>query len=185
MLKTISKTMNDLRLNFAVWPAITTLLLTGCMVGPKYHAPSPSAAATAPPVVYKESPTQFQDADGWKVAEPQDAMLRGKWWEIYNDPELNALEDRLNIDNQNIKQFFENFMEARTLIAEARAQLYPTLTTAPSYSRSRSSSNLGTSGVANPGHQSSVGTLGLDASWAPDLWGRCAAQSTSSSTTLS
>ena len=58
------------------------------MVGPKYHPPSPSATATAPPAVYKESPTQFQDTDGWKVAQPQDAMLHGKWWEIYNDPEL-------------------------------------------------------------------------------------------------
>src|ERR1700730_129226 len=150
MSKTTSKTMNDLRLRSAVWPAITTLLLTGCMVGPKYHAPAPSAAATAPPVAYKESPTQFQDTDGWKVAQPQDAMLHGKWWEIYGDPELNALEDKLNINNQNIKQFFENFMEARTLIAQARSQLYPTVGTAPSYSRSRSSSNLGTSGTANP-----------------------------------
>ena len=130
------------------------------------------ATAQAPPATYKESPTQFQDADGWKVAQPQDAMLRGKWWEIYNDPELNALEDRLNIDNQNIKQFFENFMEARTLIAQARSQLFPTLTTAPSYSRSRTSSNLGTSTLANPGHESSVGSLGLDASWEPDLWGK-------------
>ena len=61
--------------------------------------------AQAPPATYKESPTQFPDADGWKVAQPQDAMLRGKWWEIYNDPELNALEDKLNIDNQTIKQY--------------------------------------------------------------------------------
>jgi NodT family efflux transporter outer membrane factor (OMF) lipoprotein len=154
----------------AVCSAIPTLFLTGCLVGPKYHVPP--ATAQAPPAAYKESPTQFRDADGWKVADPQDAMLRGKWWEIYNDPELNALEDRLNIDNQNIKQFFENFMEARTLIAEARAQLYPTLTTAPSYSRSLSSSNLGSSSIANPGHESSIGTLGLDASWEPDLWGK-------------
>jgi len=106
------------------------------------------------------------------VAQPQDAMLRGKWWEIYNDPELNALEDQLNINNQTIKQYFENFMEARTLIAQARSQLFPTLTTAPSYSRSRSSSNLGNSTVANPGRESSIGTLGLDASWEPDLWGK-------------
>jgi NodT family efflux transporter outer membrane factor (OMF) lipoprotein len=140
------------------------------MVGPKYH--TPPAVAQAPPVTYKESPTQFQDTDGWKVAQPQDAMLHGKWWEIYNDPELNALEDKLNIDNQNIKQFFENFMEARTLIAQARSQLYPTLSTAPSYSRSRTSSNLGTSATANPGHESSVGSLGLEASWEPDLWGK-------------
>jgi NodT family efflux transporter outer membrane factor (OMF) lipoprotein len=140
------------------------------MVGPKYHAPP--AIATAPPSAYKESPTQFQDTDGWKVAQPQDAMLHGKWWEIYNDQELNALEEKLTIDNQNIRQFFENFMEARTLIAEARSQLYPTATVSPLYSRSRSSSNLGVSGTANPGHETSLGSLPANISWEPDLWGR-------------
>jgi NodT family efflux transporter outer membrane factor (OMF) lipoprotein len=168
----MSKTMIDFRLKFAVCPAITTLLLTGCMVGPKYHAPSPSATATAPPVSYKESPTQFQDTDGWKVAQPQDAMLHGKWWEIYNDPELNALEDKLNIDNQNIKQFFENFMTARTLIAEARSQLYPTVGTAPAYQASQSSSNLTNASSANIGRTSSIASLPFDVSWAPDLWGK-------------
>jgi NodT family efflux transporter outer membrane factor (OMF) lipoprotein len=163
------KTMTNLRLKF-VSPAITTFLLTGCMVGPKYHAPS--ATATAPPPAYKESPTQFQDTGAWKVAQPQDAMLHGKWWEIYNDPELNTLEEKLNIDNQNIKEFFENFMEARTLIAEARSQLYPTVGTSPAYSRSRSSSNLGTSGTANPGHETSLGSLPASVSWEPDLWGK-------------
>jgi NodT family efflux transporter outer membrane factor (OMF) lipoprotein len=166
----MSKTMTNLNLKAAIVPALTTLVLTGCMVGPRYHVPP--ATQQAPPITYKESPAQFQNTGGWQVAQPQDAMLRGKWWEIYNDPELNALEDQLNINNQNIKQFFENFMEARTLVAQARAQLYPTLSTAPAYSRSRSSSNLGTSSTANPGHESSIGTLGLSASWEPDLWGR-------------
>jgi NodT family efflux transporter outer membrane factor (OMF) lipoprotein len=160
------------RLKFAAGPAITMLLLTGCMVGPKYHAASPSATATAPPAAYKESPTQFQDTDGWKVAQPQDAMLHGKWWEIYNDPELNALEEKLNIDNQNIKQFFENFMTARTLIAEARSQLYPTVGTSPSYQASQSSSNLTNSSNANTGRTSSIASLPFDVSWAPDLWGK-------------
>ena len=166
----MSKFMTNFRLASALCSAIPALFLTGCLVGPKYHVPP--ATAQAPPATYKEAPTQFQDTSEWQAAQPQDAMLRGKWWEIYNDPELNALEEQLNINNQNIKQFFENFMEARTLIAQARSQLYPTVTTAPAYSRSRSSSNLGTSTVANPGHESSVGTLGLDASWEPDLWGK-------------
>src|SRR5271154_6763603 len=138
----MSKTMITLRLKFAVCPAITTLLLTGCMVGPKYHAPSPLPTATAPPASYKESPTQFTDTDGWKVAQPQDAMLHGKWWEIYNEPELNTLEDQLNINNQNIKQSFENFMAARALVAQARSQLFPTVSFGPSYDRSRTSANL-------------------------------------------
>jgi NodT family efflux transporter outer membrane factor (OMF) lipoprotein len=168
----MSKIMNDHRLKSAVGTAITTLLLTGCMVGPKYHAPAPSATATAPPAVYKESPTQFQETDGWKVAQPQDAMLHGKWWEIYNDPELNALEEKLNIDNQNIKQFFENFMTARTLIAEAHSQLLPTVGTTLSYQASQTSSNLTNSSNANTGKVSSIGSLPFDVSWAPDLWGR-------------
>jgi NodT family efflux transporter outer membrane factor (OMF) lipoprotein len=166
------KTMINVRLRFAMCPALTVLLLSGCMVGPKYHAPPPPSAAQAPATTYKESPPQFQDTDGWKVAQPQDAMLRGKWWEIYNEPELNALEDQLNINNENIKQFFENFIEARTLIAEARSQLYPTVGVGPSYSRSRSSSNLGVSGTANPGHEASLGSLPADISWEPDLWGK-------------
>jgi NodT family efflux transporter outer membrane factor (OMF) lipoprotein len=164
----MSNTMINLRLKFAL--GSTILLLTGCMVGPKYHAPP--AITTAPPAAYKESPTQFQDTDGWKVAQPQDAMLHGKWWEIYNDPELNALEDKLNIDNQNIKQFFENFMTARTLIAEARSQLYPTVGTSPSYQASQSSSNLTNAPSANIGRTSSIASLPFDVSWAPDLWGK-------------
>jgi NodT family efflux transporter outer membrane factor (OMF) lipoprotein len=168
----MSKIMIDFRLKFALSPAITALLLTGCMVGPKYHAPSPSVTATAPPVSYKESPTQFQETDGWKVAQPQDAMLHGKWWEIYNDPELNALEDKLNIDNQNIKQFFDNFMTARTLIAEAHSQLLPTVGTSPSYQAAQSSSNLTNASSANIGRTSSIASLPFDVSWAPDLWGK-------------
>src|SRR3981081_318191 len=160
--------MINARLKFALCPAITMLLLTGCMVGPKYHAPSPSVTAPAPPAAYKEAPAQFQDTDGWKVAQPQDAMLHGKWWEIYNDPELNALEEKLNIDNQNIKQFFENFMTARTLIAEAHSQLLPTVGTVPSYQAAQSSSNLTNSSNANTGRTSSNGSRPFGVPWAPD-----------------
>src|SRR5579863_7224813 len=118
---------------------IAALLLSApaCVVGPKYHPP----ANQAPAAVYKESPTQYGDSQGWTVAQPADAKLRGKWWEIFNDPELNALEEQLNIDNQNIKQYFENFMEARAVVREARSQYFPTLATAPSFSRSRTSGN--------------------------------------------
>ncbi len=149
------------------------LLLTGCVVGPKYHTPAATTPqAGPPPAAYKESPSSSPDSDGWKVAQPQDAMLHGKWWEIYHDPELDALEDQLNINNQNIRQFFENFMEARSLIAEAQAQLYPTASVGPSYNRSKSSSNLTNSATANTGRTSSIGTLPATVSWEPDLWGR-------------
>jgi NodT family efflux transporter outer membrane factor (OMF) lipoprotein len=144
-------------------------LLAGCRVGPPYHAP---AAPTATAPNYKESTLNFQDADGWKVASPQDAMIRGNWWEIFNQPELNTLEEQLNVNNQNIKVSFEQFMEARAEIAEARSQFWPTITAGPSWSRSRSSSNLVNSSQTNTGKSSTLWTAPLDVSWTPDLWGK-------------
>jgi NodT family efflux transporter outer membrane factor (OMF) lipoprotein len=160
--------------------AVLCSVLAGCNVGPKYIPP----AATAP-AAFKESPAQFKETDGWTVAQPQDATLRGKWWEIYNEPELNALEEELNIDNQNIRQYFENFMEARALVREARSQYFPTVSVGPSYTRSQTSSNIGsangnagTSGgtttttttTTTGGKQSQLFDLPLEASWEPDLW---------------
>ena len=154
----------------AIALALAALLITGCRVGPKYQRPP--AMAQAPPASYKETPASDAAAGDWKVAQPQDAMLHGKWWEIYNDPELNALEDKLNIDNQTIKVYFENFMSARAIVAETRSQLYPTLTAAPSFTRSRSSANQSSTPSAATGRTTSLTVLGLDASWEPDLWGR-------------
>src|SRR5580700_2690726 len=172
--------MNNYRLKLFFGPSLVALLLAGCMVGPKYH--QPAATVQPPPAAYKELPAQNPPAGEWKVAEPQDAMLHGKWWEIYGDPELNALEDQLNINNQSIKQSFENFMEARTLVTQARAQLYPTLSTAPSFRRSQSSAtlrnNVGATGTAgggatgNPNVYSTLAEVPFTASWQPDLWGR-------------
>src|ERR1700723_4622971 len=166
--------------------ALFTLLLAGCVVGPKYH---PAAPAQPPAAVYKESPTQFKENEGWTVAQPADAKLRGKWWEIFNDPELNALEEQLDINNQNIKQFFENFMEARAIVREARSQYYPTLSIGPAITESRTSANLRGSSNSTTGNsgtgtgsgsgtttstnlQSTLYTLPLEASWMPDLWGK-------------
>jgi NodT family efflux transporter outer membrane factor (OMF) lipoprotein len=149
--------------------AAACLLLGGCTLGPKYHPPSGPTPAAAN---YKESTVNFQDTEGWKVASPQDAMLRGKWWEIFQEPELNALEDQLNINNQNIQQYFQDFMEARALIAEARAQYWPTVTTNPSWMRSRSSSSLTESSQANTGHISQIYDFPVEVSWLPDFFGR-------------
>lgn len=144
-------------------------LLAGCNVGPKYRPPSaPAPAAPA----YKETPANFQDANGWKVASPNDAMLRGKWWEIYNEPELNGLEEQLNINNQNIKVYFENYMAARAMTREAKAQYWPTVTTSPSWTRSRSSANLQNSASANTGQQSTTWAFPFDVSWEPDFFGK-------------
>jgi NodT family efflux transporter outer membrane factor (OMF) lipoprotein len=144
-------------------------LLSGCHIGPSYHAPTPTAV-TAPN--YKESPVNFQDADGWKVASPQDAMLRGNWWEVFNDSDLNTLEDQLNINNENLKQYFQNYMAARATIAEARSQYWPTITAGPSWNRSKSSGSLSNSTQANPGKQSTLWNAPIDVSWTPDFWGK-------------
>jgi NodT family efflux transporter outer membrane factor (OMF) lipoprotein len=159
---------NTTRLLAVVLTSILMALLVGCVVGPKYHPP----AAQSPAPDYKESPTQFKENGTWTVAQPADAKLRGKWWEIFNDPELNALEEQLDINNQNIKEYFENFMEARAIVREARSQYFPTLSAAPSITHSRSSANLGASAPANSNLQSSLYSLPLEASWAPDLWGK-------------
>jgi NodT family efflux transporter outer membrane factor (OMF) lipoprotein len=150
------------------------LSLAGCTVGPKYQRPNSQA-----PAAYKESRAQFQNGGPWQVAQPHDATLRGNWWEIFNEPELNDLEKQLNIDNQNIKQYFENFMEARSVIREARAQYFPTLGVSPSYVRQRSSGNLlnsanatGSGVVTNAGQQSTLYSVPFDISWEPDLWGK-------------
>ena len=163
----------ELKLPKAVVAAAAAMLITamlgGCHLGPHYTAPAPPSV-TAPN--YKESTVNFQDQEGWKVASPQDAMIRGKWWEVFNEPELNALEEQLIVNNQNIKASFENFMAARALVAEARAQYWPTVTLGPSWSRSKSSGNLRNSATANTGQASTLWAAPLSVSWTPDLWGR-------------
>lgn len=143
-------------------------LVAGCRVGPAYHPPAPPAIAAAD---YKESTVNFHDGDGWKVASPQDAMLRGKWWEVFNEPELNSLEEQLLVDNQNLKAAFQNFMEARAVVAEARAQYWPTITLGPSWSRSRTSGSLSNSSSSS-GKASSLWAAPIDVSWTPDFWGK-------------
>jgi len=189
-------------------PAATVLLcaLTACVVGPKYQPPT--AKTTETPPAYKESPANpaakpaaqaaSEQSDptlgglgNWTVAQPQDAVLRGKWWELYNEPELNSLEEQLNINNQTIKQFFENFLAARALVREARSQFFPTVTVGPSLSYSQTPSSLrgasttsttgaptgsvGGSGSSSTTSGNPVNTfleLPVSASWEPDLWGK-------------
>ncbi|HEX3571509.1 MAG TPA: efflux transporter outer membrane subunit [Acidobacteriaceae bacterium] len=172
------KTMTFLRSHIVIASAVAASCLIGCHVGPTYQRPP--AVAQAPPAIYKESPQNFPDSDAWKVAQPQDAMLRGKWWEIYNDPELNALEDKVDIDNQNIKSAFQNFMAARAVVAEARSQLFPVIGFNPSFQENGTSANNSTtnSNSSNPtvvvptSRVSGNYSLPFDVSWEPDLWGR-------------
>jgi NodT family efflux transporter outer membrane factor (OMF) lipoprotein len=163
-------TIKHFRIRYVSLAAVLLCAVAGCMVGPAYHTPQ---ALTQPsPDVYKESPTQFKDINGWKVANPQDALLHGNWWEIFHDPELNDLEQQLNINNQNIKQYFENFMEARAIIAEARSQLYPTVSVGPSYTWSHTPSVAVNNGQGSNGTNGTFAIIPFEASWEPDLWGK-------------
>ena len=167
------------------------VMLTGCTVGPKYHPP-----AIQPPPAFKEAPppgptsnppqaqqqtdqgkgTQDNTTETWTVAQPADAKIRGDWWAIFNEPELNDLEGQLNINNQNLKLYFENYMEARALVGEARAAYFPTVSFGPSYTRSRSSGNLSNTASANTGRTGQIYNLPVDISWTPDLFGRIRSQ---------
>jgi NodT family efflux transporter outer membrane factor (OMF) lipoprotein len=159
-------------------------LLLGCNVGPKYEPP-----VTASPAGYLEAgvaTTPGAPPGTWQPARPQDAAIKGKWWEMFDEPELNALEERLDIGNQNIAQFFENFMAARAQVGEARAGVWPTVTLAPSYQRIQAGRNAiaggatagrsGTTATAPSGGTTVINSYSvpLSASWEPDLWGRIA-----------
>jgi len=113
--------------------------------------------------------------EGWKTAQPQDDTLRGKWWEMFNEPQLNALEEKVNVSNQNIALAAASFLAARASVKEARSQLFPTVTTNPSITVQRPPSSSGSGSGA--GSKSSTGTftdytLPFDATWQPDLFGR-------------
>ncbi len=169
MKKSIKQSQRSFAASSALTVAVFCAMQTGCNVGPRYLPPTMTA-----PAAFKESSAQFKEADGWTAAQPQDAALRGKWWEIFNEPELNALEDQLNIDNQNIRQAFENFMQARAAVREARSLFFPTVSVGGSYTRSQTSSNVGSvsSAGVSSGQQTQVFSLPADVSWEPDLWGR-------------
>lgn len=143
------------------------LALASCTVGPKYKAPT----MTAPPS-FKENAQIGPDGTLWKVATPLDAASRGNWWEAYNEPELNTLETKLNTSNQSIEQSYQSFMAARALVREARSNYYPTVTTSPAYTRSRSSGTLGGQQGGSANLTSNQFNLPFDVSWEPDVWGR-------------
>ena len=142
----------------------TAVLLAGCAVGPDYHRPD-----TSIPAAFKEAPA------GWKVAQPADRADRGPWWTVYDDPQLDALIGKLNASNQTIAQSAAAYRQARALVAEARAAYFPTVGLTASGSRARSGRTSTSSGASGFGSSSSISnsySVGLDASWEPDLWGK-------------
>jgi NodT family efflux transporter outer membrane factor (OMF) lipoprotein len=148
-------------------PALLCLALGGCMVGPDYHA------ASAPPSA------KFKELAGWEISNPADATDRGAWWSVYNDPELDGLERQIDVSNQTLKEAEASFRNARALVDEARANLFPTLGTSARATRSGSGSGKGSSStLLASGISGSSGatvnnySLEASASWDLDVWGR-------------
>ena len=141
-------------------------ILSACTVGPNYVRPK------------VETPPSFKEVEGWKKAEPQDNIPRGSWWTIYNDQQLNALEEQVNISNQNLAAAEAQYREALALVQVARAAYFPTVTAGPSASRLRTSANApGSQGVSST---NSDYLLTGQVSWQPDLWGKVRRQVESS-----
>jgi len=143
------------------------------MVGPKYSRPS----APVPPAFKEQPPPDFKEAQakGWKPGQPADDRLKGKWWEVYQDPTLNALEGAVTIDNQNVLAAEAQYREARDAVRVARAALFPTVTTAPSITESQSprgfTSAGGLGGASNTNNLRTVYNFPFDVNYTVDLWG--------------
>ena len=143
---------------------VLALLAAGCTVGPKYQRPTvqaPSAYKEAPPESYKE----------WKAASPSDATLRGDWWTLFRDSDLNALEEKIDVSNQNLKAAAARFNQARALVKVSQSQKYPTVSGGVSVTGNRDSS---TYALAASKTSSAFANLQLpvDVSYEVDAWGR-------------
>jgi NodT family efflux transporter outer membrane factor (OMF) lipoprotein len=171
--------MTTMRLRSWPWLA-APLLLAACSVGPDYQTPS----APVPAANFKEF------GGTWQPAQPHDDAIRGKWWEVYHDPMLDALEDKVDISNQNVIAAEAQFREAAAAVKEARAAFFPTVTANPAFTESQSSQNLSSSsggrstrsgtdfglgGGRSSQHQGAqvdqVYNLPVEAQYLVDIWG--------------
>jgi NodT family efflux transporter outer membrane factor (OMF) lipoprotein len=150
--------------------ALTLVLFAGgCKVGPNYKTPS-TAMAPSFNDQPAETPPPAAPGVGWKHAQPGDDKLRGKWWESYNDPQLNQLEERVTVSNQTLKAALAQYTQALAAVQQFRANYFPTVSISPNYSRSRVSTNR-PFGVPTNGNPYTDLVASGQATWEPDLWG--------------
>lgn len=140
--------------------SLSLLLLGGCTVGPRYARP----AAPAPPQ-YKELPP------AWKAAQPNDQIAKGKWWEVFEDEQLNKLEEQINVSSQTLKAAQAQFEQARAIVRINRSNLYPSVTAGVNVTRSHQSTNR-PNGRLSPASNYTDLQLPVDASYEADVWGR-------------
>lgn len=165
------------RLCARLLPLAVSLLLAGitlsaCLVGPEYRRP----AVPTPPA--------FKEAAGWIPARPADAIDKGAWWSVFDDPVLDGLERQVRISNQTLAAAEAAYREARAIVAENRAQMFPTVALNGSATASKSGGSSGgaLTSSSSTGRSSGAGTtrqyqVGAEASWAPTFGERYAARS--------
>ena len=133
----------------------TVLTATGCAVGPTYQRPTTVDVS------------QFKEADGWVPAAPVDALERGPWWQLFRDAQLNTLASQVEVSNQNIAAAVAAYAQARALVRQQRASLFPTVALDGGASRTGTPGSDGSGGRVGNSFQ-----LGIGTSWEPDVWGR-------------
>ncbi|CAN7633529.1 efflux transporter outer membrane subunit [Duganella sp. LjRoot269] len=138
---------------------LAALLASGCAVGPAYQLPS-----TPQPAAYKETATDAEKAAaGWTAAAPADTLERGPWWQLFGDPLLNQMADSIEVSNQNVAAAVANYAQARALVEQQRAALFPTFDLNASANRSGGGGNTPTGNA----YRANIG-----GSWEPDVWGK-------------
>ncbi|HJV54133.1 MAG TPA: efflux transporter outer membrane subunit [Noviherbaspirillum sp.] len=142
--------------------SLLPLLLGGCALSPVYERPATPA------------PAAFKEAQGWVAATPSDALDRGTWWTLFNDPVLNELESAVEVSNQNIAAATAAYAQARALVQQQRAALFPVVSLDAGATRSGSG---GTSSAPSNARTTSSRSgnnvqVSIGASWEPDVWGR-------------
>ncbi|WP_118181857.1 efflux transporter outer membrane subunit [Paraburkholderia phosphatilytica] len=155
---TVIRTLHTVPRTIALMLAAAAL--AACTLGPNYHRPDAPAAAT-----WKEL-----EGTGWQRAQPADALTRGDWWSVYRDPQLDALEQKVALANQNVAAANAHFRAARATVAQYRSAFFPTVTAGGDFDRYRTSQNLLYTSKA--GLTINDYLVQADASWEPDLWGR-------------
>src|SRR5450830_145111 len=143
--------------------AAALALLAGCSVSPAYEVPTAAV------------PHTFKEAAGWQPAAPADALERGPWWTLFGDAQLNQMAESIEISNQNVAESIASYEQARALVREQRASLFPTVSLTGSGTRSGSGSGSGGGGGIEQQSFSNVSNsyrASIGASWEPDVWGK-------------
>lgn len=141
--------------------SLCVAMLSACAVGPDYQRPQTA------------EPAQYKAAEGWRQANPSDALARGAWWELYGDRQLNDLVEKLNSSNQTVAQSEAQYRQAQALVRSARGAFFPTVDL--NVSKNRSSQGTGSSNSSLSSSSSGIrDTYSAQAgvSWEADVWGK-------------